>query len=234
MRYLTSLASLALFCTLAIALPTADASSAFNLHRQCGTVSQFYGQTPADWQKNNIDYWLSGWVTNHSSDISSNSNGFAGAFGQWAYGNPDWSCRDDGSPSDCDLDPCDNRVLNDKGNDIRAAYYVLESVNHLHSYFSGLSQAFEVSAIAAALSKDSWATTFYKDKDDKRATVLKEILNLISTSVGIGASFAGLAGGPVGAIGGAFSSVVGGAVGAGGPLVGTQYVSYLHSLWISY
>jgi hypothetical protein len=234
MRHSTSFVSLALICSSALALPTTDTSPALNLNRRCGTVSQFYGQTPADWQKNNIDKWLSGWVTNHSSDISSNSNGFAGAFGQWAIGNPDWSCRDDGSPSDCDLDPCDNRVLNDKGNDIRAAYYVLESVNRLHSYFSGLSQAFEVSAIAAALSKDSWATTFYKDKDDKSAVVLKEMLNLMSTIVGIGASFAGLAGGPVGAIGGAFSSIVGGAVGAAGPLVGTQYVPYSTFLGIIY
>jgi len=222
MHFPLHLASLPLFGSLILALPTTDTSPALNVHRRCGTVSQFYGQTPADWQKNNVDQWLSGWVTNHSSDISSNTNGFAGAFGQWAIGNPDWSCRDDGSPSDCDFDLCDNRVLNDKGKDIRPAYYVLESVNRLHSYFNGLSQAFEVSAIAAALKKDSWATTFYKDKDDKSAVVLKEMLNLMSTIVGVGASFAGLAGGGAGAAGGALSAIVGGAVGAAGPLVGTQ------------
>ena len=57
-----------------------------------------------------------------------------------------------------------------------------------------LREAFAVSAIGAALSKDSWATTFYKDKDDKSVTALKEIFNVLSTVVGIGAAFAGLAG----------------------------------------
>lgn len=138
-----------------------------------------------------------------------------------------WSCTDDGSPSNCDLDPCDNRVLNDRGGDIRPTYYVLESVNRLHSYFNGLSQSFEVSAIAAALSKDSWATTFYIDKDDKSAVVLKELLNLMATIIGIGAAFAGIVAGPAaaavaGAVGGALATLAGGAVAAAGPLVGQQ------------
>ena len=114
--------------------------------------------------------------------------------GLWALGNPDWTCRDDGSDSNCDFDPCDNRVLNDKGDEIREAYYVLESITRLHSYFTGLSEAFEVSAIFAALSKDSWATTFYKDKDVKSVNILKEILNAVGAVIGIGSAFAGLAG----------------------------------------
>lgn len=222
MHHPLSFACLALLFSSASALPTTETSTALGLHRRCGTVSQFYGQTEADWQTYNTDSWLSTWVSNHTSDIQANSQGFAGAFGQWAIGNPDWSCRDDGSPSDCDLDPCDNRVLNDKGNDIRPAYYVAESVNRLHSYFIGLSQSFEVSAIAAALSKDSWALTFYKDKDDKSATVLKEILNLVATIVGIGASFAGLIDPVVGAMAGAASAMVGGSYGAASPLIAQQ------------
>lgn len=154
--------------------------------------------------------------------MKTNSAGFAGAFGQWSIGNPDWSCRDDGSSSDCDFDPCDNRVLNGLGNDIRQAYYVIESVNRLHSYFSGLSQSFEVSAIASALSKDAWAMTFYRDKDDKSAVVLKEVLNGMNMVVGIGAAFAGLAGPAVGVAGGVVATLFGGAIGAAGPLVGTQ------------
>lgn len=77
-------------------------------------------------------------------------------------GNPDWSCRDDGSASSCDLDLCDNNVLNSRGDDIRSAYYALEGINRLHSYFTGISQAFETSAIATSLSKGSWSLTFYE------------------------------------------------------------------------
>ncbi|KAG4440634.1 hypothetical protein IFR05_003893 [Cadophora sp. M221] len=222
MHHSITLTCLALFFSSAWALPTADFSPVPGIFRRCGTVSQFYGQTPADWQNNNVNSWLSNWIGTHGNDISSNIGGFAGAFGQWAIGNPDWTCRDDGSPSDCDLNLCDNRVLNDKGDDIRPAYYVLESVNRLHSYFIGLSQAFEVSAIASALKKDSWATTFYRDKDDKSATILKEMLNLMATVVGIGAAFAGLGGAGAGAVGGAISAATGGAVGAVGPVVGNH------------
>lgn len=90
----------------------------------------------------------------------------------------------------------------------------------MHTYFTGLSQAFEVSAIGAALRKDSWATTFYKDKDDDAATALKEILNGIATVVGVVAAFAS---GPVGsAVGGSAAALAGGVSGAVGPLVGQQ------------
>ncbi|KAL8692827.1 MAG: hypothetical protein Q9218_002210 [Villophora microphyllina] len=188
--------------------------------KRCGPVSGFYGQKQPDWDANGMDGWLNTWWNNHTADISSNSMGFAGAFGQWAIGNPDWSCRDDGSSSDCDFDPCDSRVLNDKGNDIRQAYYTMESVNRLHSYFTGLGQAFEVASIGAALSKDSWATVFYKDKDVKSVTVLKEIINAITTVIGIGSAFAGLAGAGAGAAAGALNSLFTGAAAVATPLIG--------------
>ena len=70
----------------------------------------------------------------------------------------------------------------------------MEALNRIHTYFMGLRQAFTVSAIGAALSKDSWATTFYHDKDDKSTAPLKELFNFLTTIVGIGAAFAGLAG----------------------------------------
>lgn len=203
------------------ALPAIDShpSNTFTSpRRRCGPVSQFYGQSANDWQNYNTDQWLSSWISNHSSDISQNSNGFAGAFGQWAIGNPDWSCRDDGSASSCDLDICDNNVINQRGGDIRPAYYVLEAVNRLHSYFTGISQSFEVSAIAAALSKEKWSETFYKPKNsDKTISTLREVLNAVTTVIGIGASFAGLGEGMAltGAIGGAMSTVAGGAAAAG-------------------
>ena len=68
----------------------------------------------------------------------------------------------------------------------------MESLNRFHSYFTGLGQAFTTSAIAAALSKDDWAETFYIDKDDKAATILKEILNALGTIIGLVGAFAGV------------------------------------------
>ena len=192
------------------------------LRRRCGPVSAFYNQTQADWDKYNLDTWLTGWWDQHTTSMASNSMGFAGAFGEWAIGNPDWSCRDDGSSSDCDFDPCDNNVLNDKGDAIRQAYYTMESVNRLHSYFVGLDEAFQVASISAALTKDSWATTFYKDKDVKSVAILKEVLNAVQTVVGIGAAFGGLAGPAAGAAGGAASALFAGGVGAASPLIGQQ------------
>ena len=233
-----------LICSSVIALPaiseiTKDVGHA-RIQPRCGPVSSFYGQTPQDWVSNNLDTWLNTWITTNQANITANEYGFAGAFGQWAQGDPDWSCRDDGSSSDCDFDPCDNRVLNDKGDQVREAYYVLEAVNKLHSYFTGLSQAFEVSSIFAALSKDEWAETFYKDKDDKSVTVLKEILNAVATVIGIGAAFAGLGGTAIAAAAGAAaegaaaagagasagagaaSSLFGGGVSAAGAVIGQQ------------
>ena len=192
------------------------------LHPRCGTVSQYYNPKLEDWNKNNLNDWLDKWWKAHGSDISANGGGFAGAFGQWALGDPDRTCRDDGNTDNCDLDVCDSRVLNDKGNDMRQAYYVLQATNHLHGYFLGLAQSFEVSAIGAALSKDQWATKFYKDKDVKSVTVLKEMLNLVQTIIGIGAAVAGLGPAAAGAVGGAASALFSGGVGAASPLIGQQ------------
>lgn len=99
---------------------------------------------------------------------------------------------------------------------------MLQSVSSLHSFFTGLGQAFEVSAIAAALSKDNWAFTFYKDKDVDAGVALKELLNGVATVIGIGAAFAGLADPVAGAVGGALAAAAGGASGAAGPFIGQQ------------
>ncbi|KAJ5096138.1 hypothetical protein NUU61_005494 [Penicillium alfredii] len=195
-------------------------SSPAHLYKRCGPVGQFYNQKTSDWDDKKTGNWLDNWWNANGDLMSGSSAGFAGAFGQWAMGNPDWTCRDDGSDSDCDLQLCDNRVLNDRGDDIRPAYYVLESVNRLHMYFKGIGEAFTVSALDAALSKDSWATTFYKDKDDKSVTALKEVLNAVATVVGIGAAFAGLAGPEAAAVAGAESALLAGAVGAANLAVG--------------
>ncbi|KAL8926287.1 MAG: hypothetical protein Q9208_003009 [Pyrenodesmia sp. 3 TL-2023] len=219
------LSSLLLFSSSCLCIPLSlnpSRNAVHNLQRRCGPVAEFYNQKASDWNSNGLDAWLDAWWTTHQADITANSRGFAGAFGRWAVGNPDWSCRDDGSSSNCDFDTCNDDILNAKGNETRQAYYVMQSVNRLHSYFSGLSQAFQTASIAAALSKDSWATTFYKDKDVKSVTALKEILNAATTVVGIGAAFAGLAPAPVGVGVGAASALFAGAVGAAVPLLGTH------------
>ncbi|KAL7622200.1 hypothetical protein AAE478_007703 [Parahypoxylon ruwenzoriense] len=134
------------------------------------------------------------------------------------WSNPDWSYRDDGSSSSYDLDLCDNRVINGRGNDIRQAYYMLEGVNRLHAYFMGLAQSFEVSAVASSLSKESWFQTFYHPKNnDKTISTLREFLNAITTALSIGASFAGLGTGAAlrGAISGLMATTASGAAAAG-------------------
>lgn len=219
------LSSILLFFSSCLSIPLSlnpSRNAVHNLHRRCGPVAEFYNQKASDWNTNGLDGWLNAWWTTHQADINANSRGFAGAFGRWAVGNPDWSCRDDGSSSNCDFDTCNDDILNAKGNETRQAYYVMQSVNRLHSYFSGLSEAFQTASITAALSKDSWATTFYKDKDVKSVTALKEILNAATTVVGIGAAFAGLAPAPVGVGVGAASALFAGAVGAAVPLLGAQ------------
>ncbi|KAL8935688.1 MAG: hypothetical protein Q9211_004572 [Gyalolechia sp. 1 TL-2023] len=114
----------------------------------------------------------------------------------------------------CDYNPCDDDVLNGKGDDLRQAYYILESITRLHSYFQGLGEAFESASIASALTKDSWATTFYKDKDVKSVKGLKNLLNGVATAVGVAAGFAGLAGGAISAASSVVSALFNGGSGA--------------------
>lgn len=205
--------------------PSDTVSSALGVSKRCGPVSQFYRPKQPDWDTYKTDDFLNDWWNQHQNEFSS-SGGFAGAYGMWALGNPSWTCQDNGASDDCALDVCDSRVLNDKGGQTRNAYYVLLGVHHLNTYFNGLHDSFVVSAIGAALSKDQWATKFYKDKDDKQVTALKETLNAVQTIVGVGAAFASL-GGPAGAIGGgAVSAIFSGAVGAVDPLIGQQYVLF--------
>lgn len=94
--------SLLFFSAAVLALPSLSSevsSEVSSVHKRCGQVTKYYGQTDLDWQKYDTDKWLDNWVNNHPKEIASNPGGFAGAWGQWAIGNPDWSCRDDGSSS---------------------------------------------------------------------------------------------------------------------------------------
>ena len=53
------------------------------LQPRCGPVQQFYDPKMVDWNTNGLNEWLDGWWNNHTADIQSNSNGFAGAFGEY-------------------------------------------------------------------------------------------------------------------------------------------------------
>ena len=68
----------------------------------------------------------------------------------------------------------------------------MESLDRFHTCFTGLSQAFEVSAIATALSKDDWAETFYVDKEVKSITALRLVFAFLQIIIGIGAALAGM------------------------------------------
>ncbi|KAJ5373741.1 hypothetical protein N7517_005747 [Penicillium concentricum] len=183
-------------------------------HKRCGPLANYYNQKMEDWETYNTGAWLDNWWNSNSQLIADNGGGFAGAFGLWAMGSPDWTCFDGGPSSNCDLPVCDNRVLNGRGDDTRPAYYVLESVNRLHGYFDGISEAFTTTSLGAALSKDKWAVTFYKDAEVKGLLVLREVLNALIMIIGIGASLAGL--GPVvaGIAAGVGAALAGGASGA--------------------
>jgi len=55
----------------------------------CGPVGSFYNQKKSDWVSKNVDSWLNTWWYENTAQISANGRGFAGAFGEWAIGNPD-------------------------------------------------------------------------------------------------------------------------------------------------
>ncbi|CAD6586011.1 MAG: hypothetical protein ASARMPRED_002372 [Alectoria sarmentosa] len=125
------------------------------------------------------------------SRATSGSYGNSGAYGNRAMGNPDFNCQNDESSSDCDVDLCDMIPLNTNP-DVANVYYIMESLDRFHTCFTGLSQAFEVSAIATALSKDDWAETFYVDKEVKSITALRLVFAFLQIIIGIGAALAGM------------------------------------------
>jgi hypothetical protein len=164
-------------------------NSTSSLSTECGPVAQYYRPTAANWTSAGTGAWLDSWWAQNQASFNKDG-GFASMFGEMYLGNPDWSCRDDGSADDCAVNPCNQVVLNGAGEDLQPAYYVLESVSNLHSYFQGLSQSLQAAATDAALCNDNWAWTFYKDKNDVNKVDIKEIINIITTGVAVIAAFA--------------------------------------------
>ena len=81
---------------------------------------------------------------------------FDSTWGDWAFGDPNWSCSDDGSEGCTNYD-CDNAVLNAKNDDdLRLELYGTQNMTNLHSLFTGAGEALTQASIVAALSKDKW------------------------------------------------------------------------------
>jgi hypothetical protein len=105
---------------------------------------------------------LDRWWNDNQPSFKYRTGGFAAVFGEQYLGNPDWTCRMDGSASNCDYNPCqDSGVLEQAGTSVEPAYYVIESINRFHAYFKGLSQALQVSGIFASLTSGQWVEKFW-------------------------------------------------------------------------
>ncbi|QVM05918.1 hypothetical protein D8B26_000625 [Coccidioides posadasii str. Silveira] len=184
--------------------------------RRCGPVEEFYNPRREDWIKYNTDGWFHQWIeevwTNPNTSDQRNSLGLSATLGQWALGDDRWTCKDDGSTNNCDLNVCDNRVLNGKGASTRNAYYTLRAISNLHNYFLGVGQAFETSVVSAAFAKDSWASLFYDGDGGKDATYLKEILNVVATLFGVAGGLAALGTQATAATGAVAASLVAGSM----------------------
>jgi hypothetical protein len=133
------------------------------LAKRCGTVQQFFNPTANDWDSINTQDWLNNWWNNNSATFSDHNNqGFAGALGLRYLGEPNFLCQDNGGQdNNCELNACDNRVLNGAGADIQPAYYTLLSIQNLANHFQGLQEAYTDSSLFSSLSAPNWAETFY-------------------------------------------------------------------------
>ena len=177
--------------------PTIASAAAIGTAAGCGPISQYFNQTSEEWNNRQTGQWLDGWWQANLPSFNATPGGFAATFGSQWLGNPDWTCRDDGSAGDCDLNPCGVTALNQAGTNMAPAYYVLESVNRLHSYFNGMGTALQDSAIAAALMKDDWTTTFYTYSGRIDLGILKDMLIVAGAIAGLAAAVLGPLAAPV-------------------------------------
>ncbi|KAJ5178100.1 uncharacterized protein N7500_000799 [Penicillium coprophilum] len=131
----------------------------------CGPVAKYTeNRTLEKWNKAGTDDWLEKWWTVNAEKRESSSFGFAGAFGQYALGESEWSCQNTGSNTNCDLSPCKQAKLNSLGNNTESAYYVLQSLVNLHGFFLGLEESFNIAAVVSALENDELVTNFWHDE----------------------------------------------------------------------
>ncbi|KAI9804196.1 MAG: hypothetical protein M1825_001598 [Sarcosagium campestre] len=193
--------------------PTSASNGTSSAEFACGPVEQFFYPTPEKWQASNTGPWLDTWWTQNSPRFAQRK-GFSSLFGASFLGNPGWTCQDDGSVDNCDLDPCDQPKLNNAGKETEPAYYVLQSVRNLHSYFLGLKDSFQVGGIFASLQKDDWAYTYYKDKNDVDMGATNQLFSGLLSAVGVVASFAAPFGPSTNLLVGSASAIFAGAISA--------------------
>ncbi|KAJ5360143.1 hypothetical protein N7517_009334 [Penicillium concentricum] len=152
----------------------------------CGAVGKYTeGASIEKWNQANTDAWLEKWWTVNVDKRKSNVHGFAGAFGQYALGQPGWSCQNNGNDGNCDMPVCDNPKLNSLGNNTEEAYYVLQALNNLHGFFVGLDESFNIPAIVAAMDNDEIVNNFWYDENNWDPTLLKQLLNVLSALVAV-------------------------------------------------
>ena len=150
----------------------------------------YFHSTPDDWNKANTDAWLQTWMAANNGSFAT-QGGLVSTLGSQYLHQPDLACSMVSTSADCTFDPCSIRAPdNAVDSNVQAPYYVLESIRRLHSYFSGLAETMQSSAIGAALSEQYWAYTFYTDKDDKDMTMFKEIANALIVVVALAAAMA--------------------------------------------
>lgn len=178
----------------------------------CGPVENFYNPTPIAWDNSKTDTWLDNWWNSNSMTIQ--QNGFAPAFGRYALGIEGFSCKFSGSDSNCDMNVCDNPIINKKGPDTGPSYYVLSAIQRLHGYIKGFEETLETAAIVQSFESEMFTQYFYLDPNVYDALVMKEIINMVVTIVGMVAAGIGsvvtLGAGAVAAIGAA-AALAGGA-----------------------
>lgn len=171
--------------------PASSSSSVSASQASACPAQPYFHSTPDDWNKANTDAWLQTWMAANNGSFAT-QGGLVSTLGSQYLRQPDLACSMVSSSADCTFDPCSIRAPdNAVDSNVQAPYYVLESIRRVHSYFSGLAETMQSSAIGAALSEQSWAYTFYTDKDDKDMTMFKEIANALIVVVALAAAMAG-------------------------------------------
>ena len=118
----------------------------------CDRVKKFQKPKPKDWVEHDMDKKFKAWIKKYMGGKKK----LDATWGEWAFGDPNWSCSDDGSEGCTNYD-CDNAILNAKNDDdLRLALYVTQAMINLHSWITGAGEALTQASIFAALSKDKW------------------------------------------------------------------------------
>lgn len=173
----------------------------------CGKIEQFYNPTPDIWKAATTDEWLNNWWTKHQGEFDS-AGGFAHQFGNYALGEPLFSCKDSSTSGNCDVQVCGNPKINSLGPDMDKAFYVVSAVTKLQGFLLGMKETFGTTVISTAMKKENLAEYFYKTEGLIDGELMREMVNIIVTLVGV---FAAGAGEAVGAAAGIAASVAGGA-----------------------